>query len=118
MVFDKNLIINFCWGPEILETKYGIKFSEFMGRNIKELLPNLQNEEKLGIIDQIIIKEEFLDLEWHVEFPNGKFWIDISFSPVKDEGMNFAAVVTSVKDISNTSRRFKQINNRNGKKEK
>lgn len=123
LVFDKNLIINFCWGPEKLESKYGIKFSDFMGKNIKEMLPNVQNEEKINVIDHILTNKESLDMEWNIEFPNGKFWIDISFSPVEDEEMTTKsnqigtgsgiglAVVTSVRDISekkNVDRELKE----------
>ena len=71
MVFDENELINFVWGPELLEKKFGIKFTDFIGKSTLEFLRKTPIEQKSRLLLQVFKSGESLSGKWNVNMPNG-----------------------------------------------
>lgn len=100
VVFDKEGLINFVWGPTSLEERYGIKFQEYMGKGTTDFLRSVPNEEKLKIINDVFNTLTPVRMEFSMTMPNGMIWVDISVSPLVDNEEGILAVIVAARDIT------------------
>jgi PAS domain S-box-containing protein len=100
VVFDKEGLINFVWGPISLEERYGIKFQEYMGKGTADFLRSIPNEEKLKIINNVFNTLTPVRMEFSMSMPNGMIWVDISVSPLVDNEVGILAVIVAARDIT------------------
>ncbi|MHA1728662.1 MAG: PAS domain S-box protein, partial [Promethearchaeota archaeon] len=100
LIFDEKGMINFCWGSKKLEEKYGINLNEYMGKFPDEYFLDISIEEKTSLINFVFNTEELVKKEWIVSMPTGKFWLEFTFSQIKDEKKGINGVVAAVKNIT------------------
>ena len=103
-VFDKNCLINFIWGSKKLEDKYGIIFQNYMGKDSDEF-----NSELTKQIRQVFETNQSFHGEWFDDRKENKIWWDYTLSPIRDEENDMVAVVSAVRDITESKKKEEKL---------
>jgi len=88
------------WAPPELDRRYGMRSAEIVGKSFRDILPPAEAKERMTELDHMFKTGKPLRTEYPIELPGGKFWHDVSFSPVRDESGAVYAVVGFIRDIT------------------
>lgn len=97
-IIDKETKHTMIWGSPELDKRYGIKSSEFVNKSFTELSADRKNEWQ--IVEEIFKNGKPFRAEVSVTFPTGKFWHDVSFSPITGKNNDITAVIAFIRDIT------------------
>ncbi|MHA1730267.1 MAG: PAS domain S-box protein, partial [Promethearchaeota archaeon] len=114
-VLDKTGMVNFIWGPEKLERKYNLVFSDYMGKLPNEYIREYPEEEKLNLIHRVFDTGKTIRDIRKITTPKENYWLDFSISPMVDEENKIDAAVACVKDVTEyikVERRLKESEQR------
>jgi PAS domain S-box-containing protein len=99
-ILDENYVINFAFGPERLEKFYNLSFSNYIGKYPDEYLREYPLEVKIETISQVFKTGKIVRKEIEIGIHSGRVWWHIDLSPMKDEDGRIAAVIATIRDIT------------------
>ncbi|MBC8487210.1 MAG: PAS domain S-box protein [Bacteroidetes bacterium] len=90
------------WGnPDVLNL-FGIKPDDLKGKILLDIFPEPIANEFNKHINQVFKTNSSILFRTDVQFPNGKFWLEVSLSPLTGNNEKVTAVVGYLRDITDT----------------
>jgi PAS domain S-box-containing protein len=109
LVVDKDSKHLFVSGSSEMETRYGIKSKEFLGKTFRDIFTSEEAELRIQGIQAIFETGMSMRDELIFDTPKGQFWHDMSLAPLMDEDGNVTAVVGVSRDITDRKKVEKEI---------
>jgi PAS domain S-box-containing protein len=100
VVYDRDGKYRFAWGPPDLEVRYGLKMEDLIGKSPEDIFPPELAKKRMQHIKHVFDTRESLRGEYLFCCPGGKFWHDVSLSPVITDSDQVQAVAGFIRDIT------------------
>ncbi len=114
---SKSLIIVFnrlnkhieVWGNAEIEDMYGIKISELKSKTLNEVFPSLVADELKLHIRKVFDTGKTSHLQISSDFPKGKFWMEVSLTPLVESNDNTSLAIGYFRDITESKHFEKEL---------
>ncbi|MHA1728582.1 MAG: PAS domain S-box protein [Promethearchaeota archaeon] len=111
IVFDEDGLINFAWGANTLEERYGIKFKDFMGEKLETLFSITADKESSEPLKDIFDSEKKNRKELKIEMSSGSVWMDVTFSAIKGNNNQITGMIAAAREITDIQNSEEFFNN-------
>jgi len=98
IVFDSNSDNIFSWSDVLLDNRYGIKIDG--GETLISELSAFIKANYLLSLQNVFATGETITKNFDFDFPNGKFYFRLNFSPMFGDKGDICSVVTFIRDVS------------------
>lgn len=99
-IFGPDCRIRAIWGPSDYPQRHGVSLDSYIGQHVTQFFPKPIARERVRRLKEVLRTGKTTPHEYPFDMPNGRVWMETTFSPMRGADGKINAVLTFAREIT------------------